>query len=66
MRDYAQFLRAIAAQVLEARLSRGARVRDASDVREWLMQLAEKAEQAENLEQFLSQIRKAEERTESI
>jgi hypothetical protein len=66
MRDYAQFLRAIAAQVLEARLSRGARVLDAIDVREWLMQLAGKAEQAENLEQFLSQIRKEEERTESI
>ena len=54
MRDYAQFLRAIAAQVLEARLSKGARVLDASDVREWLIELAEKADQAENLEQFLS------------
>ena len=54
MRDYAQFLRAIAAQVLEARLSKGARVLDTSDVREWLIELAEKAEQVENLEQFLS------------
>jgi len=53
MRDYAQFLRAIAAQVLEARLSKGARVLDA-DVPKWLIELAEKAEQAENLEQFLS------------
>ena len=54
MRDYAQFLRAIAAQVLEARLPKGARVLDTSDVREWLIELAEKAEQVENLEQFLS------------
>src|ERR1700737_4112020 len=56
MKDYAQFLRTIAAQVLEARLSKGARVLDASDLREWLIELAEKAEQAENLEHFLSQI----------
>ena len=54
MKDYAQFLRTIAAQVLEARLSKGARVLDTSDVREWLIELAEKAEQVENLEQFLS------------
>jgi hypothetical protein len=56
MRDYAQFLRAIAAQVLEARLAKGARVLDASDLRQWLIELAEKAEQAEDLEKFLSQI----------
>jgi hypothetical protein len=56
MRDYAQFLRAIAAQVLEARLSKGGRVLDASDFREWLIELAEKAEQAETLEQFLSEV----------
>jgi hypothetical protein len=54
MKDYAQLLRAIAAQALEARLSTGARVLDVSDFREWLIQLAEKAEQAETLEQFLS------------
>jgi hypothetical protein len=63
MRDYAQFLRAIAAQVLEARLSKGARVLDASDLREWLIELAEKAEQAENLEQFFSQICASDRRT---
>jgi hypothetical protein len=56
MRDYAEFLRAIAAQVLEARLSKGGRVLDASDFREWLIELAEKAEQVETLEQFLSQL----------
>ena len=55
MKDCAQFLRAIAAQALEARLSNGAGVRDASDFRQWLLELAEKAEQAETLEQFLSQ-----------
>jgi len=55
MKRYAQFLRTIAAQVPEARLSNGARVRDASDFRQWLFELAEKAERAETLEQFLSQ-----------
>jgi hypothetical protein len=60
MRDYAQFLRAIAEQVFEARLSKGRRVLDATDLREWLIELAEKAEQAETLEQFLSQISKKE------
>ena len=56
MTDYAQLLRAIAAQVLDARLSNGARVLDASDLRTWLIELAEKAEQSENVEHFLSQI----------
>ena len=56
MKDYAQLLRAIASRVSEARLSTGARVLDASDFREWLIELAEKAEQAETLEQFLSQV----------
>jgi hypothetical protein len=55
MKDYARLLRAIAALVGKARLSTGARVLDASDFREWLIELAEKAEQAETLEQFLSQ-----------
>jgi hypothetical protein len=56
MKDYAQFLRTIAVQATEARLSNGARVRDASDFRQWLFELAEKAERAETLEEFLSQI----------
>jgi hypothetical protein len=55
MEDYAQLLWAIAALVGKARLSTGARVLDAIDFREWLIELAEKAEQAETLEQFLSQ-----------
>jgi hypothetical protein len=56
MRDDAELLRAIAAQVLEARVSKGGRVFDASDFRKWLIELAEKAERAETLEQFLSQV----------
>jgi hypothetical protein len=55
MREYAEFLRTIAALVSKARLSNGARVLDASDVREWLIELADNADQAETLEQFLSQ-----------
>jgi hypothetical protein len=55
MKDYAQLLRTIAAKVGKARLSTGPRVLDASDFRDWLIELAEKAEQAETLEQFLSQ-----------
>src|SRR6266436_5186388 len=46
MKDYAKFLRAIAALALEARLSNGARALDASDFRQWLVELAEKAEHA--------------------
>jgi hypothetical protein len=56
MKNCAQLLRAIAAQASEARLSTGANVRDVSDFREWLIELAEKAEQAETLEKFLSVI----------
>jgi hypothetical protein len=55
MKDYAQFLRALAAQVLEARLLNGASLRDATDFREWLVELAGKAELAESIDQFLSQ-----------
>ena len=44
MKDHAQLLRAIAAQASKARLSTGARVLDAGDVRDWLIELAEKAE----------------------
>jgi hypothetical protein len=54
LNNHAQLLRTLAAQVTEARLSTGARVRDVSDFRQWLIELAEKAEQAETLEQFLS------------
>jgi hypothetical protein len=53
IKDCAQLLRAIAALVGKARLSTGARVLDASDFR--LIELGEKTEKAETLEQFLSQ-----------
>jgi hypothetical protein len=56
MKACAQLLRAIAAQAGEARLPTGARVLDTSDFREWLIELAEKTEQAETLEQFLSEV----------
>jgi hypothetical protein len=56
MKDHVRLLRAIAAKVLQARLSSGARVLDATDFREWLIELAEKAELAETLEEFLSHI----------
>ncbi len=55
MKDCPDLLRAVAAQVMEARLSTGARVLDTSDFREWLIELAEKAEQTKTLEEFLSQ-----------
>lgn len=56
MKEYAQFLRRIAALTLQARLASGARLLDVSDFRQWLVEMAEKAEQAEDLEQLLSRI----------
>ena len=54
MKDYARFLRAIEAQALEARLASGARVLDVTDFRQWLVELADRAEHAETLEQVLA------------
>ncbi len=59
-REYALLLRALAAGILTARLSTGARVLDATDCKKWLVELADQAEGAEGLEQFLSQICKLE------
>lgn len=56
MRNYAEFLRALSERGLSARLSSGARILDASDFREWLNELAKKAEQAETLEQFFARL----------
>ena len=56
MREYALFLHLLADRVLRARLSTGARVLDASDFRQWLVELAEKAEEAEKLPEFFSQL----------
>ena len=53
MENCAPLLRAIAAHVLQARLSTGARLLDTTDFREWLIGLAEKAERADTLEQLL-------------
>jgi hypothetical protein len=50
-----QLLRAVAEQVFQARLSADAQVLDATDFREGLIGLAEKAEQMDTLEQFLPQ-----------
>ncbi len=52
MREYALFLRLLAERVLTARLRSGAHVLDASDFREWLIELADKAEKAETIEEF--------------
>ena len=54
--EYALLLRALAARTLTARLSTGARVLDATDCKKWLVELADQAERAEGLEQFLFQI----------
>ena len=56
MREYALFLRALTARVLTAQLSSGARLLDVSDFREWLLELADKAEQSETLTQFFSRL----------
>jgi hypothetical protein len=56
MQDYVRLFGAIAGKVLQGRLSTGARVLDPTDFREWLIELAAKAEQAETLEEFLSHI----------
>jgi hypothetical protein len=60
MRDYALILRAVADRLPTAVLSTGARVLDSSDFKAWLIELADKAEQAETPEQFFSQIGRAE------
>jgi hypothetical protein len=52
MKDHVRLLRAIAAKVLQARLSSGARVLDATDFREWLIELAEKASWPKLLKSF--------------
>src|SRR2546427_8180966 len=56
MSDYAMVLRAVAARILTARFSTGARVLDTSDCKKWLLELADAADEAEGFEQFLSQI----------
>jgi hypothetical protein len=52
MREYALFLRLLADRALNARLSTGARVVDASDFKAWLLELSDEAESADTLEEF--------------
>lgn len=56
MKDYAEFLRALAERVFTSRLSTGGRLTDAGDFRQWLLESAEKAEQAQTIEQFFAQL----------
>ena len=56
MREYALFLRVLADRMLNARLSTGQRVLDASDFKEWLLELADKANSAGTVEEFFSQL----------
>jgi hypothetical protein len=56
MREYALFLHLLANRALNARLSTGSRVTDASDFKAWLLELSERAEAAETLEEFFSNV----------
>jgi len=56
MREYALFLHLLANRVLNARLSTGARVMDASDFKVWLLELSGQAEAADTLEEFFSNV----------
>jgi hypothetical protein len=54
MREYALFLRLLASRLLNAHVSTGARIIDASDFKVWLMELSQKAETAATLEDFFN------------
>lgn len=56
MAEYALFLRALAEQVMTARLANGLAVRDATDFQQWLLEAAVKADVAENIEELLLQL----------
>lgn len=56
MHEYALILRLVANRVLNARLSTGVRVIDAGDFKTWLLELSDKAEAADTLEEFFSRI----------
>jgi hypothetical protein len=55
VREYALFVRLIAEQVYTATLSTG-QIRDASDFHAWLIEVSEKAEQANSLHEFFEQM----------
>jgi hypothetical protein len=54
MREYEQFLKLLAHYAVTAKLNSGARVLDASDFQEWLIECAEKARSARDAEEFFS------------
>jgi len=56
MAEYALFLRALAEQVMTARLANGLAVRDATDFQQWLLETAVKADAAKSVEEFLLQL----------
>jgi len=56
MREYALFLHLLANRVLNARLSTGARMLDASDFKAWLLELSDRAEAADTLEEFFANV----------
>ena len=56
MREFALFLRLLAERALTARLSTGARVLDAGDFKQWLIELADRANRAQSLEEFFSDL----------
>ena len=52
VREYELFLRLLAERALRARLSTSARVIDAGDFKEWLIECAEIAAACQSVEQF--------------
>jgi len=57
MHEYALLFRILAERVFTARLSTGQRILDASDFREWLLELSDKAENAATVDEFSSRLK---------
>jgi len=56
MHEYALLFRILAERVFTTRLSTGQRILDACDFRDWLLELAEKEENATTVDEFFSQV----------
>jgi hypothetical protein len=54
MREYEQFLKLLALYAVTAKVNSGARVLDASDFQEWVIECVEKARTARDAEEFFS------------
>jgi LPS O-antigen subunit length determinant protein (WzzB/FepE family) len=54
--EFGLFLRLLAEKVYTARLATGARVLDAGDFKQWLQELADRANRAQTLEEFFSDL----------